>query len=67
MRKITILALLILVVGRATKIQDLLMSEDKEYVGTIKLGMTGQAEIVTERKSLLAILLKKIRKTISLD
>jgi tRNA pseudouridine55 synthase len=32
--------LLILVVGRATKIQDLLMSEDKEYVGTIKLGMT---------------------------
>lgn len=32
--------LLILVVGRATKIQDLLMSEDKEYVGTIKLGLT---------------------------
>ena len=32
--------LLILVVGRATKIQDLLMSEDKEYVGTIKLGIT---------------------------
>jgi tRNA pseudouridine55 synthase len=30
--------LLILVVGRATKIQDLLMSEDKEYVGTITLG-----------------------------
>jgi tRNA pseudouridine55 synthase len=26
------------VVGRGTKIQDLLMSEDKEYVGTIKLG-----------------------------
>lgn len=32
--------LLILVVGRATKIQDLLMSEDKEYVGTIRLGTT---------------------------
>jgi tRNA pseudouridine55 synthase len=30
--------LLMLVVGRATKIQDLLMSEDKEYVGTITLG-----------------------------
>ena len=30
--------LLILVVGRATKIQDLLMSEDKEYVGTLTLG-----------------------------
>ena len=32
--------LLILVVGRATKIQDLLMSEDKEYVGAIQLGVT---------------------------
>jgi len=32
--------LLILVVGRATKIQDLLMSEDKEYVGAIQLGTT---------------------------
>jgi tRNA pseudouridine55 synthase len=30
--------LLMLVVGRATKIQDLLMSEDKEYVGTMSLG-----------------------------
>ncbi len=30
--------LLIIVVGRATKIQDLLMAEDKEYVGTMKLG-----------------------------
>lgn len=30
--------LLILVVGRATKIQDLIMSEDKEYVGTMTLG-----------------------------
>ena len=32
--------LLMLVVGRATKIQDLLMSEDKEYVGTVTLGKT---------------------------
>lgn len=30
--------LLILVIGRATKIQDLLMAEDKEYVGAIELG-----------------------------
>lgn len=30
--------LLILTLGRGTKIQDLLMSEDKEYVGTVKLG-----------------------------
>jgi tRNA pseudouridine55 synthase len=30
--------LLIVVVGKATKIQDLLMAEDKEYVGTMKLG-----------------------------
>jgi len=30
--------LLIVVLGRGTKIQDLLMSEDKEYVGTMKLG-----------------------------
>ena len=26
--------------GRGTKIQDLLMSEDKEYVGTFSLGVT---------------------------
>jgi len=32
--------LLILTVGRGTKIQDLLMSEDKEYVGTMRLGET---------------------------
>jgi tRNA pseudouridine55 synthase len=30
--------LLLIVVGRGTKIQDLLMSEDKEYVGTLTLG-----------------------------
>ncbi|MEI6819978.1 MAG: tRNA pseudouridine(55) synthase TruB [Verrucomicrobiota bacterium] len=32
--------LLMLVIGRATKIQDLLMSEDKQYVGTLTLGAT---------------------------
>jgi len=32
--------LLILVVGRATKIQDLLMAEEKEYEGTLRLGIT---------------------------
>jgi tRNA pseudouridine55 synthase len=30
--------LLLLTLGRGTKIQDLLMSEDKEYVGTMRLG-----------------------------
>lgn len=30
--------LLMLVLGKATKVQDLLMSEDKEYKGTLKLG-----------------------------
>ena len=30
--------LLILVIGKATKIQDLLMAEDKEYVGSMELG-----------------------------
>ncbi|MBJ7284108.1 MAG: tRNA pseudouridine(55) synthase TruB [Akkermansiaceae bacterium] len=32
--------LLMLVIGRATKIQDLLMSEDKQYVGSLTLGST---------------------------
>lgn len=46
--------LLMLVVGRATKIQDLLMSEDKEYVGTITLGATtstqdAEGEVLEER------------------
>jgi len=47
--------LLMLVVGRATKIQDLLMSEDKEYVGTLTLGATTttqdrQGEIEEEKE-----------------
>src|ERR1700758_3885025 len=32
--------LLLLTIGRGTKVQDLLMSEDKEYVGTLQLGKT---------------------------
>jgi tRNA U55 pseudouridine synthase TruB len=32
--------LLLLTIGRGTKVQDLLMSEDKEYVGTLELGTT---------------------------
>ena len=32
--------MLILVIGTATKLSDLLMSEDKEYTGTIRLGST---------------------------
>ncbi len=47
--------LLMLVIGRATKIQDLLMSEDKEYEGTITLGATTstqdrQGEILETRE-----------------
>jgi len=46
--------LLILVVGKATKIQDLLMAEDKEYEGTITLGRTTntqdrEGELVEEK------------------
>jgi len=36
--------LLIIVIGRATKIQDLLMSEDKEYAGTMALGVTTESQ-----------------------
>jgi tRNA pseudouridine55 synthase len=32
--------LLMLVIGKATRVQDLLMAEDKEYEGTLKLGET---------------------------
>src|SRR5947207_8077751 len=46
--------LLLLTLGRGTKIQDLLMSEDKEYAGTLLLGVTTstqdrQGEIVNQR------------------
>jgi tRNA pseudouridine55 synthase len=36
--------LLLVVMGRATKIQDLLMSEDKEYIGTLFLGVTTDSQ-----------------------
>ena len=36
--------LLLIVLGRGTKIQDLLMSEDKEYAGTMKLGATTDSQ-----------------------
>src|SRR5438128_1030735 len=36
--------LLILVLGRGTKIQDLLMAEDKEYVGTMTFGVTTDSQ-----------------------
>jgi len=46
--------LLLLTLGRGTKIQDLLMSEDKEYVGTLKLGVTTDSQdadgVVTETR-----------------
>ena len=36
--------LLIIVLGRGTKIQDLLMAEDKEYAGTMTLGITTDSQ-----------------------
>src|SRR6478609_3156683 len=36
--------LLLVVLGRGTKIQDLLMAEDKEYVGTMTLGVTTDSQ-----------------------
>jgi tRNA pseudouridine55 synthase len=47
--------LLLLTLGRGTKIQDLLMSEDKEYVGTLTLGISTatqdrDGEIVEQRE-----------------
>jgi tRNA pseudouridine55 synthase len=46
--------LLLLTIGRGTKVQDLLMSEDKEYVGRLTLGTTTstqdrQGEVVETR------------------
>lgn len=37
-----------------------------EFRGQVKLGMAGQVEIITDHESILAILVKKIRQTISL-
>ncbi|PYL65793.1 MAG: tRNA pseudouridine(55) synthase TruB [Verrucomicrobia bacterium] len=46
--------LLLLTLGRGTKIQDLLMSEDKKYAGTLALGITTstqdrEGEVIEER------------------
>jgi len=46
--------MLILVIGTGTKLQDLLMSEDKEYTGSLKLGVTtstqdAEGEVVAEK------------------
>jgi len=46
--------LLLLTIGRGTKVQDLLMSEDKEYAGTFVLGVTTdtqdrEGEVIQER------------------
>lgn len=46
--------LLLITIGRGTKIQDLLMSEDKEYVGTMRLGQVtssqdADGDVVEER------------------
>jgi multidrug resistance efflux pump len=37
-----------------------------EFQGQVKLGMSGQADVVTGRESLLALLVKRIRQTITL-
>jgi tRNA pseudouridine55 synthase len=47
--------LLLLTLGRGTKIQDLLMSEDKEYAGTLTLGISTttqdrQGDVVDQRE-----------------
>jgi hypothetical protein len=36
------------------------------HAGRVKLGMAGQVEIVTERENLLYLLVKKVRRSISL-
>src|ERR1700755_3145473 len=46
--------LLILTLGRGTKIQDLLMAEDKEYKGTLQLGSSTstqdrEGEVIEEK------------------
>jgi tRNA pseudouridine55 synthase len=47
--------LLIIVIGRGTKIQDLLMSEDKEYEGALTLGVETstqdrEGEVICQRE-----------------
>jgi tRNA pseudouridine55 synthase len=56
--------LLILTIGRGTKIQDLLMSEDKEYVGKLRLGEVTDSQDadgeVTESKAVPALAREQI-------
>ncbi|MCB1227190.1 MAG: tRNA pseudouridine(55) synthase TruB [Verrucomicrobiales bacterium] len=57
--------LLILVVGSATKIQDLLMAEDKEYLGSMRLGISTNTQDregqVVEEKPVPALELADLR------
>ncbi|MEE8452837.1 MAG: HlyD family efflux transporter periplasmic adaptor subunit [Thermoguttaceae bacterium] len=49
---------------------EITLSQDEvgrdEHHGPVRLGMTGQAEIVTDRESILTLLLRRIRQSISL-
>src|SRR6267143_754086 len=51
--------LLLITVGRGTKVQDLLMSEDKEYAGTFVLGVTTDTQdrqgVVTQQRPVPAL------------
>src|SRR5436305_15046796 len=57
--------LLLLTLGRGTKIQDLLMAEDKEYSGTMMLGATtstqDREDEMIEQREVPALDEKKIR------
>jgi len=57
--------LLLITVGRGTKVQDLLMSEDKEYAGTFVLGVTTDTQDrqgeVTQRRPVPALDENQIR------
>lgn len=56
--------LLMLVLGKATKVQDLLMSEDKEYAGTLKFGESTDSQDadgkITETRPVPAFLKEQI-------
>jgi multidrug resistance efflux pump len=56
--------------GKATHVVRIALRSDQvgrgEFQGQIKLGMSGQADVVTGEGSLLALLAKRIRQTISL-
>lgn len=59
--------LLMLLIGKATKVQDLLMSEDKLYQGTLRLGIStstqdAEGEIIDQAESLDSLSESEIRK-----